>query len=257
MKPFRVLSIDWDYLVNATMEERIMMFPDGGNEDLPTAIQDSIWSTHYNYAGLKHICVDYEALKKLKEFIEIHCRDSRCIIYDSHKFMYDEVISSTEVGQPIRIINVDFHHDMYENDYDEVDCGNWVNCLYENENFRKTHKCDHYWWVAREDSDRHPEYKDYLTEITIDNLKDFEGFDCDLLFICRSSVWSPPHLDGEFKEFCEWCISHTSYGEFNMDNLSRYTDKFKDLIKENDVLKRSVTIELDSSICNQNKGGQK
>ena len=47
MKPVKVLSIDWDYFIKATANEREFMFPDGGNEDLPESVQNSVWASHY------------------------------------------------------------------------------------------------------------------------------------------------------------------------------------------------------------------
>jgi hypothetical protein len=42
MKTLNVLSIDWDYFINATYLERGSMFPDGGNENIPDVIKNII-----------------------------------------------------------------------------------------------------------------------------------------------------------------------------------------------------------------------
>lgn len=36
---FRVLSIDWDYFFDCTMNDRLDMFPDGADENLANVIQ--------------------------------------------------------------------------------------------------------------------------------------------------------------------------------------------------------------------------
>ena len=35
----KVLSVDWDYFVNAEMDQRVKYFPDGGSEDIPIDIE--------------------------------------------------------------------------------------------------------------------------------------------------------------------------------------------------------------------------
>ena len=239
MKTFKVLSIDWDYLVKATMDERLKMFPDGGNEKLPEIISNMIWSVRYtSYPQLKDIGVDTDAMGILNEFISKNCFDSPVVVSDSHRDIWNAILRYKSKDSPIDVINVDFHHDMYVNDIGHVDCGNWVNCLFETKtqySRKLKNKDNHYYWIAREDSD------DYLTEECqrlnymvkkdINFLKNLDDFECNLLFICRSSIWSPPHLDEEFMNFYKWCIDNTSGTQPCSVNSkvthSRYTQEMK------------------------------
>lgn len=207
MKPLRVLSIDWDYLINATTEQRMRLFPDGGSENLSVRVQDVVWSLRYGESEeLEKIGIDVKALELLKKFILKTCDKSTfCTVYDSHKWCFDEVMSRLQNNQPIEVVNVDYHHDFYRNDFlNQVDCGNWVNCLFETNIYRHGKESDKYCWIHREDSDVFPEPKEYVSTKTIEELSTLEEFKFDLLFICRSSVWSPPHLDKEFIEFYQW-----------------------------------------------------
>ena len=43
MKPLNILSIDWDYFVNATEEQRIMDFPDS-NDNLSQELGKFLWN---------------------------------------------------------------------------------------------------------------------------------------------------------------------------------------------------------------------
>lgn len=233
MKPLKVLSIDWDYLVNATLEQRLLMFPDCCSETMPTVVQDLVWSFRYHEEEeLERIEVDYKALNLIKKFIHKTCnKHTFAVVYDSHKFCFDEVMNRVQENQPIEIINVDFHHDMYGNNLlEEVDCGNWVNCLFEGL-YRRCQETDKYYWVAREDSDVYSEYKEYLQMTSVKELSSFDDFECDLLFICRSSVWSPPHLDDKFTKLYTWIDKNVTKVEVNITG-SRYTKKFRKEIEQ-------------------------
>ena len=117
-----------------------------------------------------------------------------------------------------------------------VDCGNWVNCLFENRNPRALRNKDsHYYWIARKDSDdRVPmevQQLNYIVKRDLNFLKTLDDFECDLLFICRSGFWSPPHIDNEFMNFYDWCIEQmslfTPYSVSREVEKSRYTEKMR------------------------------
>ena len=232
MAKLRVLSIDWDFLFNASLEQRMLKFPDCCNEKYPSYLQDIIWSSRYAESKeIEDIAVDARAMSILKEYISNNCtKDTFCTVWDSHKNLYDEIISRVKGKGSLEVVNVDFHHDMYDSQTSEIDCGNWVTFLYEekernkHERYHAIHPNDRYYWVAREDSDVSAEYKEYLTMISIDELPDIGQF--DLLFICRSSMWSPPHLDIAFDEFCKWVNDNVTRTEINITQ-SRYTASFK------------------------------
>ena len=46
MKPIKVLSIDWDYFVDVTAEQRVLIFPDG-HEHFGVNIYNTVWMNKY------------------------------------------------------------------------------------------------------------------------------------------------------------------------------------------------------------------
>ena len=204
----RVLSIDWDYFINATAHQRDMLFPDGGNENISYEIQDFIWNSHYSNPTNKEELMKLGVLKEeysilhriLRKFTEKYAYSTVANLYRevlvtvSHRWIYDFIMQRTTKGEEFEVYNVDFHHDMYslKTRDQEVNCGNWVNCLLE-----KRPKMN-YHWVKREDSD-----DEVLGGAKVDcadcKLEDLKDLDFDYVFICRSDCWSPPHLDNYFE----------------------------------------------------------
>ena len=204
----RILSIDWDYFINATATQRCLLFPDGGNENISYYLQDFIWNSHYrSFAGIKLKSIgilkdDYFTIQDvLRKFA---CRYPRCfdsnpnrgvLVTVSHRWIYDFVMQHTTKKERFEIYNVDFHHDMYDlrTKDEEVNCGNWVNCLK-----KKRHNMK-YFWIPREDSED-TVLGGEPVPCEKKSLKDLKDLDFDFVFICRSDCWSPPHLDKYFED---------------------------------------------------------
>lgn len=233
MKPYRVLSIDWDYLIDASAETRCRLFPDGGNENLPQMLQSIIWIGRYAEQRLQNIKVDSQALETIKTFLKKSCTNLElCTVYDSHKYLFDEVVNNILPNQPLELINIDFHHDCYTYTDYEINCGNWANHLFKDTSFRNSCKEDKYYWVGREDSDPIDTPMSNVHILSANDLFTLENFDCDLLFICRSSMWSPPHLDGDFIELYQWVDKNIVPVEVNITG-SRYTEELKQQVEQN------------------------
>lgn len=177
-----ILSIDWDFFMDVSDMERTMYFPDGGNEGIGLGVSTMVWLTRYLYNSLEDIGVvkEYETLlEKLSEYGPV-----KVIITDSHKWM----ATMCEDIEQINIWNIDFHHDAFGDG--PLNCGNWVNVL-------KREKDVTVKWIGREDS---LEDRDGLTErCSWEELPE----EVDWIYLCRSSVWSPPHLDGLFCRLAE------------------------------------------------------
>lgn len=201
----RILSLDWDYFVNATAKQRALLFPDGGNENISYTLQDFIWNSRYSSSPeIKDISLlteDYHKVECiLANFVRKYLYSNvanphrEILVTVSHKWIYDFILQRTNEREQFEVYNVDFHHDMYnlKTEDQEVNCGNWVNCLREKRPNMK------YFWIPREDSE---------TEVLggkkvpckTKKLKNIEDFAFDYVFICRSDCWSPPHLDSHFE----------------------------------------------------------
>lgn len=218
---YRVLSIDWDYFMAATAEQRSRLFPDGGNENLPSVLSDFIWASKYaDSSELQFIEADTPAINYILSFIRKTCdKTTRMFVSDSHKWAYDDITKYKPVGNNLQVINVDFHHDCYTMN-EGIDCGNWLGHLANLPDVDEFQAI----WVKRPDSDdlccpgdisylkgveaKHPQF---LQDAFIGDLHSLDKTHFDMLYICRSSCWSAPHLDSEFLEFCRKCKKHVGW----------------------------------------------
>ncbi len=214
----RFLTIDWDYLINASAKFRDLHFPDCPNESYSNDLKRQLWEHKYSCdSKLKEVGIKQKEYDFLLEFVHKiinENKDINILVSDSHKFMYSFVNSHMGNNEEFEVINFDFHHDMY--DYrtsdEEVNCGNWCSELYKD--FPKMH----YKWVGQEDSnlgllgcthisDIYPRTtvvldNTYLIAKTLNEGKEYyQSFNG--IHICKSSMWSPPHLDSKFNEFIE------------------------------------------------------
>lgn len=192
---YNVLSIDWDYFSNATLSQRLRLFPDGGNENIGSLLSNIVWGTRYVSGELVQTGLDKRALSVLTSVLRKTSPDCLMMVADSHKHAYDFILDSMEEDcvSHINLVNIDFHHDLYDLGDSNLNCGNWLRLLmkdYDSE-------YDKFSWVKREDSDTDGVDLSRLQIASIESIKDVEW---DLIFVCRSNVWSPPHLDKYFKK---------------------------------------------------------
>ncbi|GAE89797.1 hypothetical protein [Acetivibrio straminisolvens] len=122
-----ILSIDFDYFVNASSQARDMYFPNGSDE-MPNNKLKSMWEERYlRYPELKKVGVidDFYFLKKFLK--ELSIPRENFIKADSHKSIKN-IIERLPRKSQLKIVNIDFHHDYYHyyrgNDY--YNCGNWL-----------------------------------------------------------------------------------------------------------------------------------
>lgn len=213
MKKF--LSVDWDYFVDASLEDRCYKFPDGGNEDLDFQLQNIVWRFRYNdHPEIKKMGLneDYNSLMDiLTKFLMYDSRnpiDSQYKILVglaiSHKYIYQYILDRTQPDEEFEVYNVDFHHDMYyyRDPRNPLNCGNWVReLLKERPNMK-------YYWIKREDSEIALLGGEEIPKEMIVPFKDLIDKDFDYIFMCRSDIWSPPHLDKTFNIICRMCKTY-------------------------------------------------
>lgn len=230
-----VLSIDWDFFINANYSERYFIFPDSGNELLNKELQAYVWSKSYTHKTLNayNFIPDANLLKKLKALIDIGIsKSTKILIADKHENIYDfieenykEHKAKTSDSEPIYIANIDYHHDVFDVG-ETLNSGNWFRRImekYSNEGI--------FTWVAKRDS------ADYIHDAMLPDLsiqyEDFSGISgksWDAIFICRSSMWSPPHLDDDFTKFFSYLVD--DYEAKTIENVfkSRYDRNFIKLV---------------------------
>ena len=192
----RILSIDFDYFIDTDMDTRIMCFPDGHDNFAP-AMTQFIWNMRYDFHdNIRDLGViaDYD---KMCEYLKSR-QVGKVLIADSHREIA-QFFDSVKPDEDLEIINIDFHHDMYITGGNTLDCGNWLR-------FLADLKPDaHIKWVMREDSDTEALTGEFPYATTT-NIDEVQG-EFDLIFICFSSPWTPPHLKPQFDEMCK-CVEH-------------------------------------------------
>lgn len=70
MKSLNVLSIDWDYFIDADIETRMQLFPDTPSEKYSVSLQNFIWSSRYSSEDdLIRVSVDESKLSILENLL--------------------------------------------------------------------------------------------------------------------------------------------------------------------------------------------
>lgn len=188
----RILSIDFDYFIDATMETREMCFPDG-HDNLSPAMTKFLWDRRYDFHdNLKDIGVIEDYDKMCKFLRNLGSYD--VLFADSHKEI-EKFFEDIKPYEDLELINIDFHHDMYVTGGDTLDCGNWLRFLVDLKPDAKIT------WVRREDSDVESLSGTFPYYHTTD-ISEVQG-EFDVVFVCFSSPWTPPHLHDKFIEMCE------------------------------------------------------
>lgn len=184
-----VLSIDFDYF-QVVDKDILKDYPDG--IDLPTELSEIVWGSKYAYSSdIEKVTVNQNELDILFSIISHMDQQTPVCISQSHKEIYSFIHKlQPNTAKPLKVVNVDMHHD-YFNDNRELDCGNWISYL--SDEYTKFK----WMWIANpisldvyEAEEIKPLVKQSLTEI--------EDLRFDVLFLCRSDNWVPPHLDKSF-----------------------------------------------------------
>ena len=207
----RVLSIDYDYFQKTSIETVMKHYPDG--VDLPTKLTEITWASHYanpySAASINAVEVNREELELMEEIIENQRTDLPVMVANSHVHIYN-FIHEHCTDKKLYITNVDMHHDMF-NDDSELDCGNWVSHIlkdYGEENVGLR-------WISNPISGEAFGFDE--EELSIErkgrmlfptSVSDILDKQFDLVFLCRSDTWTPPHLDEGFNELMETCLYH-------------------------------------------------
>ena len=189
MKHF--LSIDWDFFPHVTPEQRELMFPQGDSELLSPEEKQNLWYSLYKkYPEIrKLVTVKKDYVDKVKTILD-HNPTIPIYMSESHEHLYGLLKKNTRFAETFHITNLDFHHDLYTLRYSgkPVNCSNWAFTILEERPYAK------YTWVRRTHSERKSMWlkkPDIVTGIH----KLPSDFEVSHIFICRSDVWSPPHLD--------------------------------------------------------------
>ena len=215
-RPLNILSLDFDYFLKFDNDDTSVLseFPDGTEAFLQ--YNDAVWATHLAHKEvedkIKTVKCNEDELAKVSVFLNCCKADIPVMIANSHVHIHDFILSHAKQGQELRILNLDFHHDAYSTSQ-ELNCGNWVLKLRE-----RTSNPVAYQWVTSDngwncaegsiprfikEAYRFKSFSEYLSWN-----KDYKP---DLIFLCRSDVWVPPHLDGYFDMLMRFAAVHFNY----------------------------------------------
>lgn len=217
-----ILSIDFDFFQKVDAETLKTCYPDG--IDTTTELSEVVWSSHYADPRQTDKLLQVEAdLDKINEMLILLNKCNRNIpvlVANSHVEIYNFIMEKAKKRNTskVDIINVDMHHDMFNDNY-EMDCGNWIKFIMQDLDASVK-------WIAN------PVSKEVygLKEKIFDQIReDFSGIipeKIDALFVCRSDIWFPPHLDDAFDAFLRKLCRHFSnvYGESSIKSPRNIID---------------------------------
>jgi len=227
----KILSIDWDYFINCSDDFRTLYFPDGGNEDIGSAMSNFIWSQRYaQNPDIEKVKVRESDIDTVKKIIDNPEHFFYFISTDSHKHLGEFLLvdSMADKVKDLEIVNIDHHHDAY-NIGEKLNCGNWINKLEE------AHPDVKIRWVNNCDSDKTDD--PHITCVSLDSIK---GETFDIVYLCRSGIWSPPHLDKQFTALNRFIAKRTMYALFREEIPNRWDEDFKKDIKTQKALLESL-----------------
>lgn len=192
----KILSIDFDYFIDVTTEERDRLFPQGAAE-IPKKELKKIWDKLIEgNPEIEEIGV-IEEIQTLNRYLTENIKQATIRVAKSHKDI-SKIIENIPRKVNIDIVNIDYHHDYfhYFTDGDEYNCGNWLRRLKEDRPNTKIR------WVRREDSEMNSLEGRFPYESMTDINKILHE-EYDVIFLCFSPEWTPPHLEKEFRKIIE------------------------------------------------------
>lgn len=241
----KVLSIDYDYFSNVDAETIAHCYPDG--VDLTSQLSMYVWANRYSELNGQKAIMDSIKnsellLHSIHKVLWDQQRTTKCVIANSHRHIYQAIESMVRPGQGIDIDHIDFHHDCREETTDEIDCGNWCRVI------MNDHPGTCVTWFTRlagYDAQQKPNdlYK-LLPIVQFDTLDMIQKKNYDLVFICRSDAWTPPHLDKQFEELvticsaifskvdCQVCVSKPRDMEVVLSMAQQVDEAFQTMQKE-------------------------
>ena len=186
----KVLSIDFDYFIDTDLYTRNHKFPNG-EDNMPKDKLIEEWNTSYeNFPELRGI----DVIPSFYPLVEL-VKKSKGVKYvsESHGDI-KEIFPLIKSEEDLFLTHVDFHHDAYITGGNDIDCANWLRVLME-----EREKClgkTEVLWCKRNDSEVQSLLGDFPYPMTDDLPLDK---DYDVIFICFSPEWTPPHLYNKFE----------------------------------------------------------
>lgn len=215
----RVLSIDWDFFQDVSIDTLKECYPDG--YDSSTALSEIVWGSRYASYGeeIEAVTLLKDDYKAITSILLAQNKNCPVMIANSHLYAYNFVLDNMKQqgAEKIRLTNIDMHHDLINSNPD-VDCGNWIGKLAEQKLFEQ----NGFKWINNKVSfeifgfNKKVGNKEIDTKFrTLVNAIDggnsvsaLKGEKYDAIFLARSDIWSPPHLDPYFSKLIDDIRKH-------------------------------------------------
>lgn len=195
------MSVDWDYFFPSPA------WYDWAHNESPL-LMEMIWPMRVEARNMKTGEYAIDEMRPspslLHNFWErnLKNRPAKLILAESHSDMYSVVRCFPEGCD---VVNFDQHHDIYygEGLNREIGCDNWV-AHGITDGFIKNYTLIYPPWADSDvASDRHNRPTDYDDRITVELEEPGPG-DYDIVFVCRSSAWTPSWNDEDWLKFIGW-----------------------------------------------------
>lgn len=191
----KILSIDWDVFFPDSAEF------DWGHQEIGMFYEE-IWSHRLSSLSLHtgERAVDKYTLSLPERFWEkVLTNKPTAYVADSHFRIYNLLMRYKE---GVQVVNLDAHNDFgYSDQFPSyIDCGNWA-LVGKMNGFITKYSIYYPEWRKN--------YKEGNEEVLDEEVIDHVDYglpdpdEYDIVFICRSSSWTPPWFDKAFKEFVE------------------------------------------------------
>lgn len=246
-KALQVLSVDYDLFQIVSADTIEKHYPDG--IDLTDELSKVVWMSHYSepdgLENLLNVKINKHLLSELYGLLSgsLYYKLSDVMICNSHKHIYPFIREHYDHGdfEKVSIDHLDMHHDMF-NGNDALDCGNWLGHIKKEIPTRIN-------WGTNPISRKvygltEPEFDSIRTDFS--NLTDRVW---DIVFLCKSSSWVPPHLDEYFCDLAKFLVLHGGNVKYEPSIMqSRWTkgylEDIKSLQEEVKMLKQTMKIEI-------------
>lgn len=232
-----VLSIDFDFFQVVDKNTLLSCYPDG--TDLPTELSAMVWNSHYAHKAtekkLKQVHVNKPLMNQMRQIINRSCDMllPESMIVNSHRHIHKfimDYLQDRPFYSSINLVNVDMHHDM-TNGSDKLDCGNWISHV--KKDAKEQGIETKVTWITNPVSNQVYDNPEKEFDCIQTDFSDIENLKWDLIFLCRSDNWVPPHLDDEFTNLAE-LIQHRSAECLTENHImtSRYDKEFRKSVLE-------------------------
>lgn len=196
-KRYNILSIDFDRFL-ITDKDVLTYFPDG--IDMPTPASELIWGNRYISRDVRDkilsVTIHQNAVNQIVRVLAAQDANTHVLVCNSHREIYDFIHEHTMFEQPLRIHHLDLHTDLYST-LPDIDCGNWL--WHIRNEYPDTQTV---WYPSALSWQIHGKnVRDSFDEIKLSMPARTQRF--DLIFICRSDPWMPPHLDFIFQKMLD------------------------------------------------------